>query len=152
MYTDAAGSLGYGGIFGSEWFSRAWPDYWKQLNITILEFYPIVLSVLLFGDKMRNQRITFFTDNAALVDIINKATSRYATVMVFVRRLVLACLNFNISFRARHVPGVKNVLADSLSRLQVSKFKQLAPVEVQSSPTAIPLPLLPHNWQLLHLT
>ena len=152
LYTDAAGSLGYGGIFGSEWFFGVWPDDWKQLNITILEFYPIVLSVLLFGDKMRNQRITFFTDNAASVDIINKATSRDATVMVFVRRLVLACLNFNILFRARHVPGVKNVLADSLSRLQVSKFKQLAPVGVQSSPTAIPHPLLPHNWQLLHLT
>ena len=44
--------------------------------------------------------------------------------MVFVRRLVLACLKFNILFRARHVPGVKNILADSLSRLQVSKFKQ----------------------------
>ena len=65
--------------------------------------------------------------------------------MVFVRRLVLACLNFNILFRARHVPGVKNVLADSLSRLQVSKFRQLAPVGVQASPTAIPIPLLPHN-------
>ena len=148
LYTDAAGSLGYGGIFGSKWFFGAWPDDWKKFNITILEFYPIVLSVLLFGDAMRNQRITFFTDNAALVDIINKATSRDATVMVFVRRLVLACLNFNIVFRARHVPGVKNVLADSLSRLQVSRFRQLAPVGVQSTPTAIPIPLLPHNWQL----
>ena len=148
LYTDAAGSLGSGGIFGSKWFFGAWPDDWKKFNITILEFYPIVLSVLLFGDAMRNQRITFFTDNAALVDIINKATSRDATVMVFVRRLVLACLNFNILFRARHVPGVKNVLADSLSRFQVSRFRQLAPVGGQSTPTAISIPLLPHNWQL----
>ncbi len=98
LYTDASGSLGYGGIFDSEWFFGAWPDDWKQLNITILEFYPIVLHVLLFGDKMRNQRITFFMDNAALVEIINRATSRDATIMVFVRWLVLACLNFNISF------------------------------------------------------
>ena len=74
---------------------------------------------------MPNQRITFITDNAALVDIINKATSRDATVMVFVRRLVLACLNFNILFRARHVLGVKNVLADSLSRLQVSSGRAI---------------------------
>ena len=36
LYTDAAGSLGYEGIFGSEWFFGAWPDEWKQLNITIL--------------------------------------------------------------------------------------------------------------------
>ena len=109
------------------------------------------MHVLLFGDRMRNQRITFLTGNAALVEIINRATSRDATVMVFVRRLVLACLNFNILFRARHIPGVKNVLADSLSRLQVSKFKRLAPVGVQASPTAIPIPLLPQNWPLSRL-
>ena len=148
LYTDAAGSLGYGAVFGDEWFFGAWPPNWRQLNIAILEFYPIVLSVLVWGDKMRNQRITFFTDNAALVDIINKATSRDVTVMIFVRRLVLACLKFNILFRAHHVPGVKNVLADALSRLQVSKFKQLAPVGVQSSPTVIPAQLLPYNWPL----
>ena len=148
LYTDAAASLGYGAVFGNEWCFGAWPDNWKQLNITILEFYPIVLSVLLWGDKMRNQRITFFTDNAALVDIINKSTSRDVIVMIFVRRLVLACLKFNILFRARHVPGVKNILADSLSRLQVSKFKQLAPVGVHASPTVIPTDLLPPNWPI----
>ena len=148
LYTDAAASLGYGAVFGNEWCFGAWPENWKQLNITILEFYPIVLSVLLWGDRMSNQRITFFTDNAALVDIINKATSRDSTVMIFVRQLVLACLNFNILFRARHVPGVKNVLADSLSRLQVTKFKQLAPVGAHSSPTVIPDHLLPQSWPI----
>ncbi|XP_028403232.1 uncharacterized protein LOC114525965 isoform X1 [Dendronephthya gigantea] len=149
LYTDSAASFGYGALFGFEWCYGAWPDNWKTFNITILEFYPIVLSVLLWGDQMRNQRITFFTDNAALVDIINKATSRDVTVMVFVRRLVLACLQFNILFRARHVAGVTNVLADSLSRLQVSKFKRLAPVGVRPTPTVIPPHLLPHNWPLL---
>lgn len=148
LYTDAAASLGYGAIFSNEWCYGAWPPRWKNLNITILEFYPIVLSVLLWGDRMRNQRITFFTDNAALVDIINKATSRDPTVMIFVRRLVLACLKFNILFRSRHIPGINNVLADPLSRLQVSKFKQLAPVGVHMSPTVIPDHLLPQNWPL----
>jgi hypothetical protein len=124
LYTDAAASLDYGAIFGNEWCFGACCENWKHFNITILQFYPIILSVLLWGDRMSSQRVTFSTDNAALVDIINKATSRDSTVMIFVRQLVLACLNFNILFRARHVPGVKNVFADSLSRLQVTKFKQ----------------------------
>ena len=126
LYTDAAASLDYGAIFGNESCFGACCENWKHFNITILQFYPIVLSVLLWdwGDRMSSQRVTFSTGNAALVDIINKATSRDSTVMIFVRQLVLACLNFNILFRARHVPGVKNVFADSLSRLQVTKFKQ----------------------------
>ena len=39
--------------------------------------------------------------------------------MFFVRRLVLICLEYNIVFKAKHIAGVKNRLADSLSRLQV---------------------------------
>ena len=148
LYTDAAAGFGFGAIFGQFWCFGAWPDQWKTLNIVILEFYPIVLSVLLWGHLMQNQRIIFFTDNAALVDIINKATSRDPIVMTFVRRLVLACLRFNILFRAQHVPGVKNGLADSLSRLQVSRFRRLAPVGIQTTPTLVPIHLLPRNWQL----
>jgi hypothetical protein len=57
-----------------------WPEHWKGFNI--ITFYPIVLSLLLWGDLMKNQCIIFFTDNAALVDIINKTTSQDPMVMV----------------------------------------------------------------------
>ena len=147
LYTDTSDSVGYVGTLALSGFS----ELGNNLIHHHIRFFPIVLSVLLFGDKMRNQRITFFTDNAALVEFISQATSLGATVMVFVCQLVMACLNFNILFRARHVPGVKNVLADSLSQLQVFQFRRLAPVGVQTSPTAIPTPLLPHNWLTLHL-
>ena len=133
LYTDAAAGCGFGAIFGRFWSYGEWLDQWKTLNIVILEFYPIVLSVLLWGHFMQNQRIIFFTDNAALVDIINKATSRDPTVMIFVRRLVLAWLRFNILFQAQHVPGVKNSLADSLSRLQVSGPVQAASTSGRAS-------------------
>ena len=97
---------------------------------------------------MRNQRILFYTDNAALVDIINKTTSRDPTIMILVRQLVLSCLKFNIFFRAEHVPGVQNTLADAFSRLQVSKFKELAPAGVQALPTVIPSHLMPRSWSI----
>ena len=82
LYTDSAASLGLGAIFAQFWCFGEWPEHWKHINIVILEFYPTVLSVLMWGHLMRNQRIIFFTDNAALVDIINRATSRDVTVMI----------------------------------------------------------------------
>ena len=36
---------------------------------------------------------------------------------------MLICLQNNILFRAKHVRGVYNTFADSLSRLQVDTFK-----------------------------
>ena len=126
LYTDSAASFGYGALFGFELCYGAWPNNWKTFKITILEFYPIVLSVLLWGDQMRNKHITFFTDNAALLDIINKSTFCDVTVMVFVRRLVLACLQFNILFHPQHVA-----------------------VGVRPTPTVIPSHLLPLYSPLL---
>ena len=148
LYTDAFGSLGYGAVFGDQWFYGPWRDSWKSLNIAVLEFYPIVLSVIIWGHLMRNQRITFFTDNEALVHVINKKSCRDGFLMSFVRRLVLVCLQNNILFRAQHVSGIKNDLADSLSRLQIQRFRSLAPAYMQLSPVPIPTVLQPEHWQM----
>ena len=51
-------------------------------------------------------------------------------------------------FHARHVPGIKNDLADSLSRLQIQIFRRLAPAHMQLSPVAIPTVLQPDHWQM----
>ena len=67
--------------------------------------------------------------------------------MFFVRKLVLVCLQNNIVFKAKHIRGIHNDLADSLSRLQIPKFHRLAPANMDSMPTAIPLYLQPQHWE-----
>ena len=37
LYTDAAGSKGYGAIYGPHWFFGSFTDEWQSLNITFLE-------------------------------------------------------------------------------------------------------------------
>ena len=74
-YTDASDALGFGAIFGSRWRYGKWPATWSYCNIAILEFYPIVLSLHLWGHEMRNRCILFFTDNESLVHLINKQSS-----------------------------------------------------------------------------
>ena len=146
LYTDAAGSLGFGAVFGTKWCYGRWPDKWLGRNIAMLEFYPIVLSLYLWGDQLRNQCVLFFTDNEALVHVINKQSCRDVSLMHFVRKLVAICLKYNILFKAKHIPGIHNTLADSLSRLQVSAFKHMAPASMDQFPTDIPSHLLPQNW------
>ena len=97
---------------------------------------------------MSNRRVLFFTDNSALVDIINKQTSKHKSVMVLLRDLVLSCLSYNILFRAQYVPGLQNSQADNISRFQVESFKELAP-EADEFPTTVPTNLLPENWSLI---
>jgi hypothetical protein len=47
--------------------------------------------------------------------------------MKLMRQLTWCACKYNFTFSAKHVPDVKNNLADSLSRLQIDKFRQLAP-------------------------
>lgn len=148
LFTDAAGAYGFGAVFGAQWCYGEWPREWKGQNIAILEFYPIVLSLLLWGDKIRDKCLTIFTDNEALVHVINKSTCKDTTLMIFVRKLVLVCLRQNILFKAKHISGFKNSLADALSRLQIPRFKKLAPAYMDPMPTVIPPHLLPVHWPL----
>ena len=147
LYTDAAGSKGYGAIFGRHCFFGEWPDSWKQLNIAFLELFPIALSLHVWGGQMSNQCVSFFTDNAALVDIINQQTSKHSLIMVLVRDLVLTSLRHNIVFRAFHVPGVDNTRADLISRFQIIEFRNAFPA-ADVEPTPVPETLLPMKWSL----
>ena len=53
----------------------------------------------------------------------------------------------NILFREKHIPGVKNALADTLSRLQVDKFKGVSK-GMDRVPTPQPERLRPENWEM----
>ena len=137
LHTDASGTIGFGGFLGNKWFHGTWQGENSSMNIAILELYPIVLAIHLFGYCLANKRILFSTDNLAIVHVLNKQTSKDKNIMCLMRNLVRSCLDLNILFRAKHIPGVFNTKADALSRLQIEKFRDLAP-EAATSPETIP--------------
>ena len=149
LYTDTSRTLGYGAVLGPQWLFGRWDDEWRGHSITLLEFYPIVLAVSVWADSLSKKCISFHSDNRAVVDIINSQTYKATKVIHLMRKLVLSCLRHNILFRAVHIPGINNNLADSLSRLQVEKFQALAP-KACPFPVIIPslpaLPRMPKNY------
>lgn len=143
LFTDAAGSIGMGcgAYFSSEWVYLHWPNSWAESgamkDITFLEFIPIVLSMEIWGIQLQNKKIVFNIDNNALVQIVNTQTSKSKTVMSLMRPFVLFTLQNNIIFRARHIAGKDNQIADSISRQQWDRFRRLAP-NAQLKPREIP--------------
>ena len=77
----------------------------------------------------------------AVVQIINKQTTKEPMVMALVRRMVIACMTLNILLRAKHIPGKENILPDLLSRFQMGQFNRLAP-QMDNLPTDVPIDLL----------
>ena len=142
LYTDASGAKGFGAWFGDRWFYGEWSKWWKEQHIMLLELYPIVVALELWGADLGNKRLMLFTDNLSLVSVLNKQTSKDPLVMILVRRLVLACLKSNVVVFAQHISTSKNKLADLLSRLQIQQFHLLHPT-ADRDPT--PIPQLPES-------
>ena len=144
LFTDASGTKGFGAIFKPHWFFGKWPLDWHSRSISFLELYPIMASLCVWAEKLRNRRIILHTDNMALEAIINNSTSKNTAIMFLVRKIVNVCMLNNIHIRARHIPGKRNQLADMLSRFQVEQFLKQA-TWADKDPTKLAANIQPAN-------
>ena len=133
LYTDSAGSpdLGCATVFGVNWVYFPWPKCLRGTtffdDITVLELVPILLAFSVWWEFLRTKKLILYVDNQALVSILNKKSSRSKLVMHLIRPLVILCMLNSIQYKAVHIQGSSNEMADSLSRCQWERFKQVAP-------------------------
>ena len=129
FFTDATPN-GYGGFFQGKWFAGKFEDNLvpadTKASMALFELYPIVLAAVLWGHMWSRKRIVVNCDNASVVDIINCGRSKIPFIMKFVRKLIWLEAQYSFVIRARHISGVSNSIADSLSRFQFQKFHRLA--------------------------
>ena len=112
----------------------------------VLELYPIFVMINMFADYLYGRKIIFHTDNEPLVHVLNKQTSKNRRVMKLLRPLVLVLLQKKILLKAEHIPGVKNVTCDDLSRLQGTQ--DVRGLRTDAEALEVPNHLRPHNLRL----
>lgn len=151
LFTDSAGGAngrgGFGIYFGGAWAQSCFPSKWEKegilKDITFLEFFPLVVAIEIWGHRLINKKLLFHIDNKAVLAILNKKSSKSKRVMVLVRRLVLVSLKYNILIKGQYVQSKMNGIADSLSRSNWQRFRNLAP-EADKYPTKMP----DHLWKI----
>ena len=137
LFTDAAGGIGFGMYFQGHWAQHKWPVSYKSRSIAFLELFPIMVACVIWGAYFTSRRIVFYTDNAAVAEIVNKKSSKCKDIMILVRHLVLTSLKHHFHFRAQYIAGQLNNVADSLSRFQNQRFRALCP---NADPDQTPIP------------
>ena len=146
FFTDST-SQGYGATFGKFFIQGVFPFSWKAYDIQMLEFYPIYLLVQMMAKRLSNKCVIFYTDNYPVAHCINKQSSRNKSVMQLLRPTVLALLINNITFKAKHIPGSKNVICDILSRRQISAI-EVQQLGMGMAPMTVPQCLRRQNLRL----
>jgi hypothetical protein len=146
LYTDAS-HLGYGGFYQGQWFAGAWSPAAlvaarraKRLSMPYLELLALVLAASSWGEQWRGKKITFLCDCKGVVDAITGQRSASPSQMHLLRQLTLIACRDGFDFRARHIPGVTNTIADALSRSGAGQAF-LAAVAAKGLPPPQPRPI-----------
>ena len=134
LITDASTSRGFGAVWGTQWFVGRWPEH-KTANIATLELYPIFLALSL--SQVEDATILIYTDNQALVPVINKLYCKDASLRKLMRPIVDLCLTKNVRLIASHISGKENIGPDLLSRGKVAEFLHVFP-QMNARPVQIP--------------
>jgi hypothetical protein len=92
---------------------------------------------------MTNKKIRFHCDNKAVVYILNTMSSKSVRVLAL---LTMQGIFHNCVFKADHIPGSKNDVADALSRFQQERFRRLAPL---ADTAATPMPA--YLWNIFNI-
>lgn len=71
LYTDASSKHGFGGYYAGRWFQGKWPEEIHNLgsdplSMALLELYPIVVAIVLWGHEWSGKRIRFLCANLEL--------------------------------------------------------------------------------------
>ncbi len=127
LFTDASGTLGFGIYFDGRWVSTPWPKHVDGYSIQWKELFPIYIACFIWADVLSGKRILFNCDNASIVDIWSINSSKCPLISNLLRKLFFISAKHQFTINITHIPGLDNSIADSLSRLQVSRFRQLAP-------------------------
>ena len=86
LFSDASGSWGCGGIWGTRWFQLQWLPAWANINIMVKELVPIVLAAALWGHLWEKKIILFRCDNQAVVYCIQCHSSKEELAMQLLTR------------------------------------------------------------------
>ena len=139
--SDASGSWGCGAFTArGRWFQYRWPSSWSAVGITVKELLPIVFSCAIWGRGWQGKQVQCYSDNAAVVAVINAGRSKDRRVMHLLRSLFFFMARDKYSLYATHVEGRLNVAADALSRNKLSVFRRQVP-HAERQPSIIPAEL-----------
>ena len=66
-----------------------WREEWRVggRSIAFLEFFPLVVVLVLWGDAFTDKKVTFRVDNMAVVEVVNRQSARGVHVLQLLRFL-----------------------------------------------------------------
>ena len=92
-----------------------------NLKIIHLEMLNIVIALRAWGRRWRHSAISIFCDNLGVIQVVETGRTRDPFLALCIRNIWLITATWDIQLNIQHIPGVYNVIADTLSRVYSDK-------------------------------
>lgn len=117
VLTTDASLTAWGGHLDGYKVQGLWSTSQQNLHINRLEMLAVLNACRTFLSRIQGKVVLLRTDNVSVVQYVNNlGGTKSAALCALVTKLLDWCQQHNIQMLAEHLPGVSNVLADSLSR------------------------------------
>ena len=117
IFTDAS-KEGWGSHLNEFTARGTWSQPESKLHINYLELKAVFLALKEFQSICANKIVLVATDNTTVMSYMNKEGGmRSGTLCALLWRILTWCTRYQVTLKARHIPGWLNVVADKLSRL-----------------------------------
>ena len=122
MVSDASGGWGCGAEWDGRWFQIQWQGLGKTqgralaFSIMAKELLPIGVVVAVWGPSWAGNLVRAKCNNMSVVATVNSGSCREPDAIHLRRCLAFLEARWSCQVKAVHIPGVKNVVADALSR------------------------------------
>ena len=119
---------GGGSYYQDEYWSRPFPVWLKDpsIPIHIKEFYVVLASAWLWGDRWRGSIVYIYCDNEAVVQVLDKEKPKDEKMMSMLREFMYLVCTKGFTPAFRKVGTKQNFVADFISRchdpVQTEKF------------------------------
>ena len=152
VYFDALGSFGCRAYSPelSSWFQLSWPQSRSTVSVSGKQLVPTVVAAASWGPHWSGSHFCFHCDNEAVVAVIQNRNAHQDLVVQLLRCLFFYASWFQFHFSAAHIPGVHNIISDTISHDNISLLSSLVQQAQQisvSAPVAAFL-LSPLDWGL----
>ncbi|KAG9223323.1 hypothetical protein CCMSSC00406_0010314 [Pleurotus cornucopiae] len=127
VFTDASGTKGLGGVWGSKWFSSRVPHRYRNTLINFKELYAVLKVILCWGHLWSGQRVVFHVDNTNVHTALNKHMTHSPPLALLLRLVLMLTASLGFSLSSVWLSSADNAVADPASRFQYMRMFMVAP-------------------------
>ena len=97
----------------------------RNMSINYQEAHAVIMLLYNFREELTGQRVLLYIDNQSVMYSIFKCWSGSLTLMEYVQEVAMLMCEYCIELRVEFSPSLMNGLADSLSRNDEDRFREI---------------------------